>query len=347
MKKFFAFLFIFLILAAGIGYLLYPTVSDQLGQRRDADLMKSYREKTAAMDSEKKAELLSEANAYNEALESIRISDDQISGRARSTRDYQNKLNVHSGVIGQLVIPKLSISLPIHHLSTETPPTEKLVHLDGSSLPTGEAGENVVLIGPTTLKPDSLLGDIGLTDERMLEDLDGLTPGDLMILNVLDRTMVYRVNEVQTVSQAVLKETDFTPGEEEERLTVISLRQDRQLLVQSERIPIAEARELLREEDTATFPPNWQNVLLLGSPVFLLGLIVIWIIERIRRRSYRLPDEGRKTARREKKAKEKLEQLTTESVKEEEDEKTDSENTEPAAGTDAPADDDQHPVPGR
>ena len=39
MRKFFAFLFIFLLVAAGAGYLLYPTISDQIGQANDAAVM--------------------------------------------------------------------------------------------------------------------------------------------------------------------------------------------------------------------------------------------------------------------------------------------------------------------
>lgn len=344
MRKILAILLVFLVLAAGIGYLIYPTVSDQLAQKRDAELMKAYREKTAAMDTTKTADMLAEAKAYNEALEGIRITDEMTSGRARTDRDYQNRLNVHAGVIGQLVIPKAGICLPVRHLSTETPATSELVHLDGSSLPAGEPGENVVLAGPSVVKPDNVLGDIGLTNRRVLEGLDGLTPGDLMILNVLDRTMVYRVDAVQTVSRAGLNEMDFTPQADEERLTVISVKPDRELLVQASRIPIAQAREMLQEEDSTVFPENWKNVLLLGSPVFLLGLIVLWIIERIKRQSYRLPDEGRQTARREKRTKEKLAELTTDAEKVEDHEQKDSEGSEPA---DSPGDAaGEHSVPG-
>ena len=156
--------------------------------------------------------------------------------------------------------------------------------------------------------------------------------------------MVYRVDEVQTISRAGLNETDMTPADGEERLTVISLKTDRTLLVRSSRIPISLARETLQEEDCASFPENWQNVLLLGSPVLLLGLIVLWIIERIKRRSYRLPDEGRQTARREKKTREKLAELTTDAEKVEEHEQKDSESTVPA---DEPGDAaGEHPVHG-
>lgn len=311
MRKFLTGFLIFLLIAAGVAYFLYPTVSDQISQRRDEEVMKAYREKTAAMTAEKKAELFEEARAYNAELESIRIEDVFSGGVPRTTRDYQNRLNVHSGVIGELVIPEISVSLPVYHQSTETPAGKNLVHVDGSSLPSEEEGGNIVLAGPSVLKAEGILGEIGLTDGRMLEDLDRLKPGDLMILNVLDRTMVFRVNEIQTLSAAGLREMDLTPEEGKENLTVISKRTDRRLLVRTERITVHEARMLLEEDDLATFPESWQNVLLLGCPVMLAGLVILWVIERIKRRSYLLPGEGRQSARRQKKAMEKLENIQT------------------------------------
>ena len=313
MKKFLAGLLIFLLAAAGAGYLLYPAVSAQLGQRRDAGVMKAYRWKAAAMDEERKTEMFAEAKAYNDTLGDFRTEDVFTAGTPRTTRDYQNRLNVHSGVIGELVIPKIGAALPVYHLSSETPATRKLVHLDGSSLPADSPGEHIVLAGPGVLKAEGFLGDIGLTDDRMLEDLDRLTPGDLMILNVLDRSMVYRVEGVQTLSAAGLGELDLKPGEAEDRLTLISRHLDRRLLVQSERIRTREARAILEEEDSVSFPDNWLNVLFLGCPVMLAGLVILWVIERFKKRAYRLPDEGRQTGRREQKAREKLEAITTES----------------------------------
>lgn len=408
MRRFFAFLFVFLLIAAAAGYLLYPTVSDQIGQARDGTVMKDYRKKTAGMTSEQIAAMLEDAGAYNAVLESIRAEDPFSAGIPRTSRDYQNRLNVHSGAIGELVIPSIGIYLPVYHNSAETPATAKLVHLETSSLPSDQAGTSIVLAGPGTLKAEGFLGQIGLTDQRMLQDLDRLTPGDLMILNVLDRTMVYRIGEGLEEKDAILmltpgglKDLDLTPGtvsapepEEEpepdltpapkwtrkpaeetpqpepepeaepeaatetaeegepettptpeptptptptpepepepepvreaatEQLTVLTPWRDQKLLVvRAARITIDEARSLLNATDKATYPEGWQNVLLLGSPVLLFGFLVMFIIERIKRRSYLLPGEGRQSARREKKNKARLDNLTKESAGVKEDEK--------------------------
>ena len=294
MKKLFAGILVFLLLTAVIGHFLYPVISDQLARRRDAEMMQEYREKTSAMGKEQREKLFAEAGEWNAALEEIRMEDIFAAGITRTTRDYQNHMNVHSGIIAELVIPDIGVSLPVYHLSTETPATRKLVHMDASSLPADGSRENIVLAGPGVLKAEGVLGDVGLTDDRILEDLDKLIPGNLVILNVLDRTMVYRVKGVQMLSPAGLKEMDLTPGEGDEKLTLVSQRNDQRLLVQAERIPIREARTVLAENDQATFPANWQNVLLLGCPVLIAGLLVLWIIELIRGRFYRLPDEGKR-----------------------------------------------------
>ena len=291
MKKFLTVLILLLLTAAVIGYFIYPTISDQLGRRRDAEIMAVYREKTAALDADGKTELFEQAKAWNDSLEQVRMDDVFTAGMIRTSRDYQNRMNVHDGVIGELVIPEISLSLPIWHLSTETPATRKLVHVNTSSLPADGSGENIILAGPGILQAEGIPGEMGLTDDRMLEDLDSMIPGTLIILNVTDRTMVYRVSGIQMLSAAGLKEMDLTPGEGEERLTIISPRKERRLMVQAERIPIREARTLLAEEDQATFPENWKNVLFLGCPVMIAGLLVLLIIELIRGRVYRMPGE--------------------------------------------------------
>ena len=294
MKKLFAWILALLLLVVVIGHLLYPVLSDQLARRRDAEMMQEYREKTSAMGKEQREKLFAEAAEWNKGLEEIRMEDIFTAGITRTTRDYQNHMNVHSGIIAELVIPDIGVSLPVYHLSTETPATYKLVHVNTSSLPADGSGENIVLAGPGVLKTEGFPGKLGLTDDRMLEELDRLIPGNLVVLNVLDRTMVYRVKGVQMLSPAGLKELDLTPDEGEEKLTLVSQRKDQRLLIQAERIPIREARTLLAENDQATFPSNWQNVLLLGCPVLIAGLLVLWIIELIRGRFYRLPDEGKR-----------------------------------------------------
>ena len=57
-------------------------------------------------------------------------------------------LDFGDGMIGQLEIPTIHVSLPITHSGADIRPDRELVHVDGSSLP-GETGyTHTVLAGP-------------------------------------------------------------------------------------------------------------------------------------------------------------------------------------------------------
>ena len=294
MKKFFGFLLILIIILAGLGYLGYPLVSDQLARGRNDSLMKAYHSNVREMTNEKIAEALTAAETYNSELEEIAPEDPFAVMGSRSSHSYQNILNIKDGILGELVIPSIKVSLPIWHAATGSAASSKLIHLEGTSLPTGQGGTQVILAGPGKQTAQGFLGQIKLTDAQMLEELDQVTPGKLMYLNILDRTFIYLVDGVQTVAPSGLKDLNWATQKDEDRLTVMTKKKGHLLLVQAKRVSAAEIRETLIEEDQALIPPSWQNILGLGLPVLLVGFLVMFIIERIKRRSYRLPTETRK-----------------------------------------------------
>ena len=110
------------------------------------------------------------------------------------------------------------------------------------------------------------------------------------ILLVLDRTMVFQVEEVQTLSADGLERLDPPGNPDENWLTVMTEREGgRRLLVQGRQTSIPEETESLTAADRSDVPPDWLNILALGSPVLLLGLFILWVIERFMKRAYRLP----------------------------------------------------------
>ena len=206
---------------------------------------------------------------------------------------YRNLLDFGDGMIGQLEIPSIHVSLPILHIGAETRPDKALVHIEGSSLP-GETGNtHMVLAGPGKQKAPGILGDLALTGDRMLEDLDRVIPGDLMMILLADRTLLYEVRNVQTLSPEGLKAWTAGQDPEEDRLTLVTERDGRRLLAEAVRIPVSSAAEALQAGDTARLPADWVTILALGSPVMLLVLAGMFITERVKRRTYRLPGEGK------------------------------------------------------
>ena len=291
MKKHLLRLLVALLVLAAAAYLLYTPVIRQIAAARDDRTISEYHGRVRQIQTEGIQNRLDSAAVYNETLEEFH-PEGLFSGREVLTAHrYEAPLNTGDGLMGVLAIPGIGLRLPVYHESADRKPTEKLVHVQGTPLPADKPGSNVMLAGPATLKAEGFPGDIGLRGERMLEDAERLTPGDLMILNVLDRTMVYRVESAQTIAAEGLSKADLAAGEDEDLLTLVTQRRDRLLMVRGKRVPAAEAVRELQGGDRAQPLPDWQGILLLGSPAILLGLIVMAITERIKKRSYRLPVE--------------------------------------------------------
>ena len=288
---------VILILLAGLAYLLYPIAADQAAGVQAYNTILDYRQNVKQMTGEQILNRLEEAAAYNGTIPEPKITD-MFSGRKTMTlHQYEAPLNTGNGVLGILSIPDIDVMLPVYHESTEHKAETELVHLQGSHLPDENQGNHMVLAGPGCLNAEGFAGDIGLTGARMLEDLDRLTPGNLIILDVLNRTMVYQVEWVQTMSPEGLERMELDRETDADLLTLVTERKGRRLVVRGRRIPTTEAAGILKQYDRAQTMPDWQSILLLGIPAAAGGLIIMLVTERIIRRRYRLPSitDGKET----------------------------------------------------
>ena len=292
MKRIIGKIVILLLVLALLGWLLYPVIADQLSRGEHMRKLEAYLKAVNGMGSETVGKMLEDADAANAELQEIRPGDVFAAPAARSSAGYRNLLNFREGMIGQLEIPSIHVSLPILHIGTEARPETSLVHVEGTSLPGAAGNTHTVLAGPRAQKAPGILGNLRLTGDRMLEELDRMTPGDRMMILLGNRTLLYEVRGVQTLSPEGLKDWTAEQDPAEDRLTLITERDGRRLLVEAVRIPIRGAEEALRAGDTAVIPNSGITILALGTPVLLLGFLVMFVIERIKRRSYRLPTEG-------------------------------------------------------
>lgn len=172
------YVFIFLVLAAGVGFWIYPTASDwyyrYTAKTEIAGYNKAVKEEASAnLDSMRK-----DADSYNQTL---------LSGSSLSAVSYDDLLAV-TDAIGYLEIPKIDVYLPIYH-GVEGDVLEKGIgHLPESSLPVGGRSTHCVLSGHS-----------GLPAAKILTELDEIVPGDTFYLHVLDETLAYEVDQIKTV----------------------------------------------------------------------------------------------------------------------------------------------------
>ena len=292
MKKAVGRILVLLLIAAVIAWLLYPVVSDQTARRNDAEQMKAYHRAVREKTAEEIETVFDETGYYNTGLEAESIPD-VFSGKQRVSSEYRSRMNICDGVIGELKIPAINVYLPVYHGGTDSA-AEKLVHVAGTALPAGQDGTHIVLAGPGAKKAKGFLGSLQLTDARMLEDIDRVVPDDLIFLEVLDRTMIFRVEGAQTLSAEGLSGVDISGEEGSQLLTLVTEKAGRALLIRARRVQAEDVRKELTAQDRADIPSDLVNVLFMGIPVFAAGAVILGIIERFKKRSYRLPTEQKR-----------------------------------------------------
>ncbi len=175
MKKYLPYILIILL---GSLVLFYPRVSDYLSGREHARVIDEYDQAVSAMSEERRNELLEEARAYNNALQR---------GESSSSVYYVETLNLGE-VMATLTIPKINVSLPVYHGTSEAVLQKGIGHLEGTSLPAGDNNTHAVLTGHR-----------GLPSSTLLTHLDELSEGDYFYVSILGTLMAYRVISVVVI----------------------------------------------------------------------------------------------------------------------------------------------------
>lgn len=142
--------------------------------------------------------MLHKAAQYNQRLAdngqpAIGGVKDPMSGSTDFTGDkdpdYNQLLNTDgTGLMGSILIPKISVNLPIYHGATSDVLAHGVGHLPGSSLPVGGTNTRAVLTGHSNMR-----------DATLFTRLPELTKGDPIYLTVAGKTLAYRVTGSQIV----------------------------------------------------------------------------------------------------------------------------------------------------
>ena len=104
---------------AGLGVLLYPSVSNWMEQAKQRRQIAAYQEAQAQMEQKRRAALLAEADRYNQKLAELGISFDMLGEAEKEAllidgKSYDELLLAEdSGVMGYLEIEKIKLKLPI------------------------------------------------------------------------------------------------------------------------------------------------------------------------------------------------------------------------------------------
>ena len=252
-------IFIGILFLVGIFVLLYPTISDYLNSRAQAQVVENYSDEVSRMQEAEMAKELQRARDYNENLaRTIVIDPFTETLNQELSEDYQNILSVNNGQIGTIKIPKISVELPIYHGTSPEVLQKGVGHLQNTALPVGGAGTHVVLSGHR-----------GLPEAKLFTDLDELIIGDKFYIEVLNETLAYQIDQIKTV---LPDQTEaLQPVDGEDYVTLVTCTpyavNTHRLLVRGKRTAFTpeEKEEIKQQEETGGESDKNELLLLAGA----------------------------------------------------------------------------------
>jgi len=177
-----------LLLLLGVGTLVYPDVANWLNENREQRLIQEYNEMLALMREEEIENELHRARVFNDGLSGIHVVDPFVpgSGSVRSA-EYYSILNFDS-IMGTIRIPSIRVNLPIRHGTSDEVLAIGAGHMENTPFPIGGYGNHAIITAHT-----------GMINMTLFNDLHRLEIGEYFFVDVLGQTVVYQVDQRNTV----------------------------------------------------------------------------------------------------------------------------------------------------
>ena len=191
----------------GLGLSLYPLLADWWNSVHQSRAVTDYARAAEVLARPEQEALLTQAEAYNARLAETGV---QWTLDDAQQAEYNAQLDITgTGIMGYLNIPRIGVTLPIYHGTSEEVLQVAVGHLAGTSLPVGGKGTHC-----------SVSGHRGLPGARLFTDLEELAQGDTFTVTVLGRTLTYEVDQIRIVLPSELEELAIDP--EQDYFTLIT-----------------------------------------------------------------------------------------------------------------------------
>ena len=271
-KKHWSTVFLLIILLIGAGLVGYPTFADWWNNFHQARAITNYAEQVSQIDDVDYQKMIRDARAYNKEL--LKKGDSRFNMTDEEREEYNSLLSIDdSGIMGVVEIPKINVSLPIYHGTSEEVLQIAIGHIEGSSLPVGGEGTHCVISGHR-----------GLPSAKIFTDLDQLQEGDIVQITVLDETLTYEIDQIRIVLPNELEELAIDP--KKDYLTLVTCTpygiNSHRMLVRGHRIDNPDAGEVRVTSDATQIEPLHVVPVVIG--IIAVLLIIFMMISSHRRR---------------------------------------------------------------
>lgn len=257
-----------LIMLAGLGVFLYPSISDWWNSMHATQAIAGYVDAVADMSKEEKAEMMKAAKRYNDS----RPNGANFNLSEADFAEYKKILDITgTGILGYIQIPSIGVNLPIYHTVDEGVLQIAVGHIPGSSFPIGGKRTHAVLSGHR-----------GLPSAKLFSDLDKLKEGDIFTVTVLDRVVTYQADQIRIVLPEETDELAIVDGKDYCTLTTCTPYgiNTHRILLRGHRIKNINGDIAITAE--ATRIPTYIVIPAVGIPILFVILAIMLIYYRRR-----------------------------------------------------------------
>ena len=179
-----------ILLAASAACFVYPLFFETLANIRQVTELSGYESSFRSLDDGAVASEMEAARKYNEGIaDEQRWTPFEYRGENASDPVYESTLGIQTGgIMGDLSIPTIGVSLPIAHGTREEDLEYRCGHMYGTSLPIGGESTHAVIAGHT-----------GLPTAELFTHLTDLKEGDIFLIRVLGETHRYEIDSIRVV----------------------------------------------------------------------------------------------------------------------------------------------------
>lgn len=252
-----------------------PRIQQLIGDRTVDRQARGVSQSAATFPSSSRQDAIRDAVEYNERLYRSGqpqigepVFDGKTKGDFQGDDEYRRQLSVNGlDAMGELLIPKISVDLPIMHGAGQDVLEHAAGHLAGTSLPVGGRNTRAVITGHSNLKGATLFTRLG-----------ELEKGDPFYIKVMGNTMAYRVNDIRIVAPTDTKALKIRKGRDEVTLlTCTGQGNTLRLLVTGERNSMPDQAPLPGDA-----PGDTKEAILISAVITTGVLIVGFVVCRNR-----------------------------------------------------------------
>ena len=198
------------IVACGLGILLYPVISNAINNYYNSSNIKQYDNEVKTLSDNDVDRILAKAEEYNKAVATYSY-DNGIANYGDTYKEiinsYDDILNFENSLIGYIEIPSINVYLPIYHGDLDNVLDKGSAHMKGTSFPIGGTGTHAVISAHS-----------GYPRQKFFDDIDKLEKGDTFSITVLNKKLEYKVTEIN-----IVKPTDTSHTRVQKRKDLVTL----------------------------------------------------------------------------------------------------------------------------